>query len=344
MNNAAEPRDLRAATLADAGEAEVLRLLNEIAGQGGDRRIVLGPGDDAGIWRPDSNVDIVITQDAQVEDRDFRFAWMRPRQIGRRALQAALADLAGMGARPAWCTATLCAAGTTPLDHVLEIQRGLVGAANDSRCAVIGGDVSDIAGPLVIDVTLGGTVAPDSCLRRDAGRPGDVLLVTGILGRAAAGLRCLEGGSLAAPSSIITTWATALVEPEARVDEGLQLVAAGVRCGGDISDGLAVEAARTASASGCAAEVWLDHVPVDPELQAAFGDAWDGIAVGGGDDFELLAAVSPDLVGELLRAWPPGLAPLRVVGRLVEGSGVRFMATEAGEALAAPAVASRHWR
>jgi thiamine-monophosphate kinase len=344
MKNAAEPRDLRAATLADVGEAEVLRLLTAIAGQGTDNRVVLGPGDDAAIWRPDSDVDIVITQDAQIEDRDFRFVWMRPEQVGRRALNAALADIAGMGARPAWCTATLCAAGTTPVEHVLEIQRGLVGAATESRCVVIGGDVSDIAGPLVVDVTLGGTLEPGRCLRRDSGEPGDVLLVTGTLGRAAAGLRSLDGETLAAPASIIATWKRALVEPEARIAEGLQLVAAGVRCGGDISDGLAVEVARTVSASGCAAEVWLDHVPVDPELHGAFGDAWDGIALGGGDDFELVAAASSHLVGELLRAWPAELAPVRIVGRLVEGSGVRFLTTEAGDARPMPAVASRHWR
>ena len=105
-----------------------------------------------------------------------------------------------------------------------------------------------------------------------------------------------------------------------------------------------MDAVRTADASGCAAEVWLDHVPVDPDLRTAFSDAWVDIALGGGDDFELLGALSSDVVGDLLRRWPSHLAPLRVVGRLVEGSGLHFLTGEGAGALPAPAVASRHWR
>src|SRR5438105_2340760 len=251
MNNARQTQDLRSVSLADIGEAELLRLLAEVASATSNQSLVVGPGDDAAVWRSGSAVDVVLTQDAMVEDRDFRRVWITPQQIGARALHVALSDIAGMGARPAWCLATLCAPGATLLDDVLEIQRGLVAAARDTGCAL---------------------------------------------------------------------------------------------AGGDISDGLAVDAARTADASGCAAEVWLDHVPVDPDLRTAFSDAWVDIALGGGDDFELLAALSPVVVGDLLRGWPTHLAPLRIVGRLVEGSGVDVLTAEGGDRVAGPVVSSRHWR
>src|SRR5438105_10704566 len=201
MNNVPEPRDLRAASLADIGETELLRMLAEVASNASNRNLVLGPGDDAAVWHSGSADDVVLSQDAMVEDRDFRRAWMRPRQIGSRALHVALSDIAGMGARPAWCLATLCAPGATLLEDVLEIQRGLVAAARDTGCAVAGGDVSDTAGPMVIDVCVGGTLDGGRCLRRDAGRPGDVLVVTGTVGRAAAGLRALDGAKLSASAA-----------------------------------------------------------------------------------------------------------------------------------------------
>src|SRR5438309_6010682 len=264
---------MRSASLADIGESDLLRLLTEIATEGSDESLVLGPGDDAAIWHPPSGVDVVLTQDALVEERDFRRAWIQPRQIGRRALHLALSDIAGMGARPAWCLATMCAHAATPLEDVLEIQRGLVAAAREHRCAVAGGDLSDTDGPMVIDVAVGGAIAAGRCLRRDAGRPGDVLVVTGTLGRAAAGLRCLDG-NVEVSTAARGMWEGALLEPRARIAEGLALVEAGVRCGGDVSDGLAVDAGRTARASGCASELWLDHLPVDADLRAPVGGGW----------------------------------------------------------------------
>ena len=60
---------------------------------------------------------------------------------------------------PAWCAATLCAPASTFVEDVLEIQRGLCAAAAAAGCAVAGGDVSAIDGPLVIDVSVGGTLA-----------------------------------------------------------------------------------------------------------------------------------------------------------------------------------------
>ena len=215
----------------------------------------------------------------------------RPRRLGARALSVALSDLAGMGARPVWCAATLCAPASTCFEDVLEIQRGLCAAAAAAGCAVAGGDVSAIDGPLVIDVSVAGTLAPGAVLRRDGGRPGDLVVVTGTLGRAAAGLRLLlDGGDELSDQE--RAWVDAQLSPVARIAEGLQLVASGVRCGGDISDGLLVELERIGEMSGCGAEIWLDRLPVEPALVSDFGAAWPDLALGGGEDFELVAAAA----------------------------------------------------
>jgi len=331
-------------TLAETGEAEVLRRLATAARTPGDPRLAVGSGDDAAVWRPDPGDQLVISQDALVEGKDFRRGWITPWQLGRRAVAMAFSDIAGMGAQPAWCTATLCAPGSTELDDLLAIQAGLCRAAADAGGALIGGDVSDIDGPLVIDVAVGGSGPPESWLLRHAGIVDDALIVTGRLGRAAAGLRILLGDDVAAGATDREAWLSAWREPVARIAEGRTLSRAGVRCGGDISDGLLVEAARVADASECGAELWLDAIPVDAALSAAFGADWGAVALGGGEDFELLAAVDPRTATALLAGWPAGAAPLSVVGRLVEGSGVRVLATEGGEAIAPPPITSRHYR
>ena len=94
---------------------------------------------------------------------------------------------------------------------------------------------------------------------------------------------------------------------------------------GDLSDGLWVDVERTALASECGAELWWDGVPVDPELRALPDQMARNLALASGEDFELLAAASPEVTERLLRNWPLGLAPLSVVGRLAPEPGVRLL-------------------
>jgi thiamine-monophosphate kinase len=328
-------------TLAETGEQALLRALGEIA-RIGSTALVIGSGDDAAVWSPEPGRDLAISQDALVEGVDFRRSWITPRRLGARAAVVALSDLAGMGAMPVWCAATLCAPAGTCLEDVLEIQRGLCAAASAAGCAVAGGDVSAIDGPLVIDVSVGGTLTPGAVLRRDGGRPGDLVVVTGTLGRAAAGFRLLlDGGD--ALSERERAWVDAQLAPAARVAEGLRLVSSGVRCGGDISDGLLIELDRITDMSGCGAEIWLDRLPVEAALVSDFGAAWPDLAVGGGEDFELVAALPRPALGSLLESWPSGLEPLTVVGRLTEGAGVLVLDQEGGATVPRPQTSSRHF-
>jgi thiamine-monophosphate kinase len=330
-------------TLAEVGEAELLRQLVAIAREGpGSSDLIVPAGDDAAVWRPPPGREVVVSQDAIVEGEDFERSWIDPETLGERALQVALSDLAAMGAEPCLCTATLCAPGTTPLADVLALQRGLSAAAAAAGCALAGGDVSAITGPLVVDVTVVGIAAPGGSLRRDAGRPGDLLLVTGELGGASAGLRLLLG-EVEAPPEVAERWRARQLRPAARLQEGVAMARRGVRCAGDLSDGLAVDSARIVEASGCGAELWLDRIPADPDLRAILGAGWTEAAIGGGEDFELLCAVPAPQVCGLLGDWPAELAPLSVVGRLVSAPGLHLLASEGGAAVALPAVRSRHF-
>lgn len=329
-------------TLAEVGERALVARLVEIARATADRVPEAVSGDDAAVWTPPPGSDLAVSIDALVEDVDFRRTWISPRQLGRRAFAVAASDLSGMGAKPAFCLATLCARGSEQLDDILEIQRGLGDAASVAGCAVVGGDVSAIDGPLVVDVCIAGALPAGRSLRRAAGRPGDVLLVTGVLGRAAAGLRLLVEGR-APKTAVEEGWVGAQLQPVSRLAEGRRLLKAGVRCGGDISDGLLLDAARTAQASGCAAELWAGSLPVDEQLHQCFGRDWLKLAAGGGEDFELLVAVAESEVAHLRAGWPETLAPLSEVGSLREGSGMRLLDKRGGTELPLPPSASEHF-
>jgi thiamine-monophosphate kinase len=336
----------RGLTLADVGESGLLARLAAGRRPVTDAAVLLGPGDDAAMWQPPPGRALVLTQDALVENVDFRREWITPHLLGRRSVAVSLSDLAAMGALPAWCLVTLCAPASTPLADVEALHDGMQEIAAEHGCPIVGGDVSAIDGPMVIDVVAGGVVAAERALRRDAGCAGDALVVTGVLGRAAAGLRLLRDGSPAAavPDAVVAAWRSAQLDPVPRLGEGVALSAAGVRCAGDVSDGLLVDARRSADASGCAAELWLDALPVDAALRHAFpGDEWSALALGGGEDFELLAAVSPGQLDALLRDWPRDLAALHVVGRLAEGRGLTLRACHGGDVLPLPPVSSRHF-
>jgi thiamine-monophosphate kinase len=215
---------------------------------------------------------------------------------------------------------------------------GLTDAAGRLECPLSGGDLSAIDGPVVIDVSVAGTCPSGTAMRRDAGKKDDLLIVTGALGNAAAGLRHLQDP--AHPHR--ARWHDSWTRPAPRIKEGVLLRERGVVCAGDISDGLLADCARTARASGCGAEIWIDQLPVDPEIQTAFPD-WLAIATGSGEDFELLAAVAPDKIDAVMRNWPDDLAPLRIVGRLTGGSDVSILPTKGGDPVTLPAIISGHF-
>ena len=330
-------------TLAEVGEGALLERLiaiaRELAPGRGDGA---ASGDDAAVWTPPGGRDLAVSVDALVEDVDFRRGWISPRQLGRRAFAVAVSDLAGTGAAPLHCVSTLCASPREQLEDVLEVQRGLCEAAAAAGCDVVGGDVSAIDGPLVIDVCVIGAVPRGLALRRAAGRPGDILITTGVLGRAAAGLRLLLAAE-EVTGGAERSWVNAQLDPPTRLDEGRHLLERGVLCAGDLSDGLLVDARRVADASGCAVELWAASLPVDDELRARFGPEWLELAAGGGEDFELLAAVAEGAVEGLLAGWPAGLAPPSIVGRLGEGSGVRVLDHRGGTPISPPATWARHF-
>jgi thiamine-monophosphate kinase len=280
------------AVLADLSERELIARIQRCL-PAPPAWMAVGIGDDAAVVEPERNRLDVLSVDALVEGVHFDRAFTPPDAIGHRALAVNLSDLAAMGATPRLCLLSLMLPAAWLVADFDAMIDGLLALAARHRMHVAGGNLTRSPGPLVIDVTVSGTVKRRQIATRSGARAGDELYVTGSIGAAAAGLEMLRE-RVAPPGD---TCATRYLYPEPRVRAG-QLAArnrAASACV-DLSDGLADAVHRLAEASGVGAIVEEDALPIEPSARDWFsrrGDDASLRSVTGGDDYELLLAVRP---------------------------------------------------
>lgn len=248
------------------------------------RRAILGPGDDCAIL-PSTRARQLLTIDSMVEDVHFKLAWGSPEALGARALTVNLSDIAAMGGQPTVCVVNLALRDGVGMRLCDRIYKGLGAAAAACGVEVVGGNVTRAAA-LAITVALLGEVrgAP---LRRDAGRPGDTVYVTGTLGDAAAGLRILSG-RLRARAAAREFLTRRFLRPTARLEAGLRLARVKPAPAAiDLSDGLWQDLGHILERSGVGAEIDAGALPLSAAYRATVGDN-PALALGGGEDYELL--------------------------------------------------------
>jgi thiamine-monophosphate kinase len=301
-----------------------------------DDRLLIGPGDDAAVVRPAAALAVTSTDTTvlgvHLPQDDARAT---PEVVGHRALATALSDLAAMGvpAGEAYVAMTIPPAWAD--DDVLRAVASLEDLARRTGTTVAGGDVTSGPALVVTATVVGWAPSADALLRRDTARPGDLVGVTGALGGSGAGLALVlgqvvpgggddEGGFVAAPpsgaaapsggtessgpgrsrgvpgSSVRGRLGDVLVErylrPLPRLDEGVAFVAAGVRCGIDVSDGVATDAAHLGERSGALLEIDLERLPRQEGVDAvarALGRDPHAFAASAGEDYELLITAPP---------------------------------------------------
>ena len=283
--------------------------------------VILGIGDDAALLQMPANAQLVAAVDTLVEGRHFPIG-SDARSIGHRALAVNLSDLAAMGALPCWATLALTMPSANG-DWLRQFSGGLLDLADAHGVALVGGDTT--RGPLTISVQLLGQVAPGAALRRSGANPGDLLAVTGTLGDAGAGLALIEGSCVTQERAHAEHLIRRFEYPAPRVQFGL--AARGIASAAmDLSDGLVGDLRRLASASGLAARVDVDRLPLSPALRALASPAqardW---ALAAGDDYELLIAIPPQRFADL-QAVAAGLdLGLTAIGELRAGRGVTWI-------------------
>ena len=257
-----------------------------------DSRVILGAGDDCAVFAPDDRSRLLLLKTDAVVERLHFAPGEDPERVGWKALCRALSDIAAMGGRPLAALITLGVNRERPVVEVEGWYRGIQRAATRYQTVVVGGETVGSERDAWLSISLLGEVTPEHLMRRDGGRAGDELFVTGWL-----------GGSLAG-------WH---LDFEPRLEQAQWLARqSGVRAMMDLSDGLARDLPRLAAASGCGFEVAPFKLPMRPGIEPA-------TALTDGEDYELLLAVNPRRSRELRKRWAaefPNL-PLSLIGLLL---------------------------
>jgi len=308
-------------SLADLGEWQLIERLAAFAPPGQF-------SDDAALLA--ANGALVVNTDVLVEGVHFSDATTSGIDVGWRAAAANLSDLAAMGCTAArGITVGLVAPGTTSWSWVEALYTGLRACIESHGGVVLGGDCSSGRERILAITALGNLPGSSSGepwpIRRQDGRPGDLLVSSGAHGLSALGLALLQAGGEVdgqqLPHALVSRALARHRRPSPRFDavELLQQsrpASKRWRVGGtDSSDGLAAAAASIARTSGCRALLDPSQLPLDPEMaDLKQAQQW---CLGGGEDFELVLALDPGWAEALVTLLPGS----GVIGRLEKGSG-----------------------
>jgi len=325
----------RIETVSSLGErALVARLRSRIAETQG---VKVGIGDDCALVETPALS--LLTTDTLIEGVHFDRALTPARLLGRKAMSVNLSDIGAMSGVPRYALVNLCLPATCSLEFFDGLYEGLIERAAEVGVGIVGGNLSATPGPITIAVTILGV--GDRPILRSGVQVGDLVVITGGLGASAEGLRLLrEGVRLADDGMVIDTgiWTPSSEGPLARcvrahLDPTPPLAFARamsetpgtVRAMMDLSDGLSIDLIRLCAENSVGAVIDPLAVPVDPAVamieRARGGDPLP-LALHGGEDYQLLMAISPDsidAVRDMAFVWD---LPITVVGQFVVGAPV----------------------
>jgi thiamine-monophosphate kinase len=231
-------------------------------------------GDDVAVLALDPGTYGLATCDIQVEGVHFSRELITPFQLGRRAAAINLSDVAAKGGTPEHFLVSLALPTDLEVSWVEGLYGGLVEEASRHGADIVGGNLSRTDGPIVVDVFLMGKVRVEEVVFRSGARPGDMVLVTGWLGEAAAGLALLRGGR----GDLAEEWKhllEAYLTPTPR-------------------DGLSSDVGHICDQSWVGVRLFADRLPISGAVKdvarVASREDW-ALALEGGEDYELCLTV-----------------------------------------------------
>jgi thiamine-monophosphate kinase len=281
-------------------------------------RLKMGIGDDAAVISLGGRTDWVLSCDTSLEDVHFRLKTHPPDSVGYKALARASSDLAAMAATPRFFLLTLALPTARTSAWLDAFLKGMARAARELGSSIVGGDTT-WSRTVFVSITVLGEIAPGRALTRSGARPGDIIYVSGKLGRAQLGLELVLRGH--ARDRHLGALVQPHLYPKIRVELGSWLAAQRVATSAmDLSDSLSTDLARLCTASQVGAKIFTSQVPTVVIPAAAARKLGKRnldplqLALHGGEDYELLFTISPGQEKKLRRA--PNATALTPIGKI----------------------------
>ncbi len=274
-------------------------------------------GDDASAVEINHEKLAVIKTDMLVGKTDVP-PGMSLRQAARKAVLMNISDLAAKGVKPIAILSSLGLPRGFKEDEIREIGLGLNEGAREYGAYILGGDTNE-ASDLIISCSVLGFCDKDLFIRRSGAKPGDIVAVTGSFGKTASGLKILLE-KFSAPVNIRDALIEAVLMPRARLQEGLALsYSRAVTSSIDSSDGLAWSLYELTKASNVG--FLIEDIPIPWEVKR-FAEIrnLDPVELGlyGGEEYELLVTVKPELWNTARKAVERFETPLNKIGKVIE--------------------------
>ena len=288
-------------------------------------KLDIGIGDDAAAWR-NANRLTLITTDCLVQNVHFKLGEITWYELGWKALAINLSDIAAMGGTAEYAFVTLGLPPDSETADIEELYRGLLDLAQHHKVALAGGDIS-ASTTFFINIALTGS-AKTQLLKRSGAKTGDLIAITGYTGMAAAGLRLISNGCHAHDQD--TPLRQAFCQPIPRVTEGVEILAAGAHATIDISDGLVADLKHICCASNVSASIDLTRIPLHPALKEFFVDEALDLALGGGEDYELLFTAKRSIMSHIIDKLE---IPIHIIGSIEAGvhGNIRILNSDGSE-------------
>jgi len=265
------------AKLSDIGEEALVGLLTANLPRG--KNVLAGAGeDDCAIIRNPAAPELLtlLKTDCIVEGVHY-LPDTPPSKVGWKAMARAISDIAAMGGVPEQALVTLVIQPGREVAYVRGLYKGIGRAARDHNISIVGGETASCEGAAMISISLTGHVEKSACARRNGGRPGDTLFVTGQLGGSLGGRHLTFRPRLAEARWLATHF--------------------NLRAMMDLSDGLARDLPRLARSSATGYQI-------NPEKIPRSGTCDIHQAATDGEDYELLFALGPRDSRRLAATWP----------------------------------------
>tara|TARA_B110000196_G_C21074336_1_gene629124 strand:+ start:85 stop:1104 length:1020 start_codon:yes stop_codon:yes gene_type:complete len=277
--------------------------------------IIVNKGDDAAVFKANEKSLVVTSIDSFVENVHWNPLKQTYYHAGWKAINAAVSDIAAMGANPTYVTVACNLKKKMLYKDFLQLINGIRDACKELKINLIGGNLTS-ASINVITVSAFGEIQKKNrnikIMQRGNASIDDKILLSGPLGGAAAGRKLLKKETLTQNDKKMIK---IFNQPKARTDIGEPIAREGVKCAIDISDGLLQDLLHICYASKVNAEVKLEDVPTYTEAIKSFGlTQAQQMALYGGEDYELLFTANTKTINHLEKNH----IPFYIIGSIKE--------------------------
>jgi thiamine-monophosphate kinase len=249
--------------------------------------IIKGIGDDAAVLEYNSKYYMLLTTDTLVEDDHFSVRWFKPEQIGSKAIESNISDIAAMGGIPKYALVSITLTKNLEVDFFDKLYKGIAKKCEKYRISIIGGNLSSGKKISIIISLIGVVEKKNLCLRSDA-KVNDLILVTGTLGNSRSGLELLKHNKCGKSIDYY-------LNPTSKLKESRLLVKNKINAMEDVSDGLASEVLNICNASKKGAVIYKDLIPLEKntiiDAKKVKKDPYN-YALYGGEDYELVFTIN----------------------------------------------------